>query len=172
MKAKKTGIVYKIGNIKNGMCYIGATFNYKNRVLAHKRNLSANKHYNMALQADFSLFGIEAFEFSILQQGIKSKAELLYLEARKIQEVDCYNKMQPCYPHDLIFDKNGVKRFKKHKYVPVVDLNAISRAWNWGKRKPIVEDGENWCACLRPKLISPIDRGQAFCVLCATPWYH
>lgn len=48
--------------------------------------------------------------------------------------------------------------------------------WNKGKRKPITDDlGYNWCNCVNPKLTKNIlkeDRGQAFCLLCLTPWYH
>lgn len=47
-------------------------------------------------------------------------------------------------------------------------------SWNKGKRKPIKDDmGLEWYDCENPKLISiPGYRGQAFCMLCKTPWYH
>ena len=47
-------------------------------------------------------------------------------------------------------------------------------AWNKGKRKPIIDDmGLTWCDCINPKLIAIQGyRGQAFCMLCKTPWYH
>ena len=41
-----------------------------------------------------------------------------------------------------------------------------------GKRKPVIEDGEKWCACTKPSLTHPIGRGQAFCLKCFTPYYH
>lgn len=46
--------------------------------------------------------------------------------------------------------------------------------WNKGKRKPEPDqDGILWCMCLNPKLTSPIPgRGQAYCLLCHTPYYH
>ena len=47
------------------------------------------------------------------------------------------------------------------------------RPWNYGKRKPVEEDGELWCNCVNPKLTSNAgDRGQALCLLCGYPWYH
>jgi hypothetical protein len=47
------------------------------------------------------------------------------------------------------------------------------RPWNYGKRKPVEEDGELWCNCKNPKLRSNAGgRGQAFCLLCGYPWYH
>lgn len=54
-------------------------------------------------------------------------------------------------------------------YAPVI----YKRPWNYGKRKPINEDGILWCNCLNPKLISNGGgRGQALCMLCGYPWYH
>ena len=46
--------------------------------------------------------------------------------------------------------------------------------WNKGKRKPQPDDmGYLWCACENPKLTSNAGgRGQAYCLLCGTPWYH
>jgi hypothetical protein len=46
--------------------------------------------------------------------------------------------------------------------------------WNYGKRKPEPDqDGVLWCNCLNPKLVSNSGiRGQAYCLLCNTPWYH
>ena len=56
---------------------------------------------------------------------------------------------------------------------PTVMGSASRRPWNWGKRKPVTDDcGNKWCDCKEPKLISGDGRGQAFCLLCMTPWYH
>jgi len=50
----------------------------------------------------------------------------------------------------------------------------IRIAWNRGKRKPVEDDcGLLWCNCKYPKLTSNAGgRGQAYCLLCHTPWYH
>jgi hypothetical protein len=47
-------------------------------------------------------------------------------------------------------------------------------AWNYGKRKPEPDQyGDLWCSCLQPKLVSNSGgRGQAYCLLCHTAWYH
>ena len=47
-------------------------------------------------------------------------------------------------------------------------------AWNKGKKKPEPDqDGLLWCNCDNPKLVSNSGyRGQAFCMLCKTSWYH
>ncbi len=49
------------------------------------------------------------------------------------------------------------------------------RVWNYGKRKPFKDEFSNkWCNCLYPKLIHNIagEKGQAYCLLCHTNWYH
>ena len=48
------------------------------------------------------------------------------------------------------------------------------KAWNLGKRKLQADEcGIMWCTCEQPKLTSNAGgRGQAFCLLCGTPWYH
>jgi len=52
--------------------------------------------------------------------------------------------------------------------------SASRKPWNWGKRKPVTDDcGNKWCDCVETKLTSNAGgRGQAFCLLCMTPWYH
>lgn len=46
--------------------------------------------------------------------------------------------------------------------------------WNYGKRKPIEEDGKKWCNCLVPKLTSNhgIGGGTAYCLKCGNNYYH
>ena len=61
----------------------------------------------------------------------------------------------------------------KHDAKLFVVCSASRRPWKWGKRKPVTDDcGNKWCNCKEPKLISGDGRGQAFCLLCMTPWYH
>jgi hypothetical protein len=52
--------------------------------------------------------------------------------------------------------------------------NSQKKPWNYGKRKPMPDqDGILWCSCLNPNLVSSAGfRGQAFCLLCKTPYYH
>jgi hypothetical protein len=51
--------------------------------------------------------------------------------------------------------------------------NNKKRGGDNGKRKPITDDmGLKWCNCTKPKLISPLCRGQAYCIKCNNPWYH
>ncbi len=53
-------------------------------------------------------------------------------------------------------------------------IEQSKKPWNWGKRKPLVDDlGNKWCDCKEPKLTSNYGvRGQALCLLCMNPWYR
>lgn len=66
---------------------------------------------------------------------------------------------------------------KAMQYEPVLATGRTQKKrkpWNWGKRKPVEDDyGNKWCNCVEPKLVSNAGgRGQAYCLLCHTPWYH
>jgi hypothetical protein len=69
--------------------------------------------------------------------------------------------------HETPTDANNV-------LVAGLSLKPKKLPWNWGKRKPEPDqDGDLWCSCLKPKLTSNAGgRGQAYCLLCGTPYYH
>lgn len=60
--------IYRIKNNITGMMYIGATFNYRNRVDNHKSSLKNCKHQNKALQSDVITYGLNNFTFEIVQE--------------------------------------------------------------------------------------------------------
>ena len=53
--------VYMITCIKNGLFYIGSTYDLKQRLQHHFRNLSNGQHTNKAMQFDFNKFGRDDF---------------------------------------------------------------------------------------------------------------
>jgi hypothetical protein len=55
-----------------------------------------------------------------------------------------------------------------------VENKPKRKPWNYGKRKPIVDEmGNKWCNCIEPKLTSNSGvGGQAYCLKCHSNWYH
>lgn len=61
-------VIYKIVNIVNGKIYIGSTINYKRRISAHLSRLNKNEHHSIKLQNSYNKYGIDNFEFIILEE--------------------------------------------------------------------------------------------------------
>ena len=77
---KYKGWIYCIRNKINNKKYIGQTSEkrgYNHRIHKHKNQLINNKHYSKNLQEDFNKFGIDNFEFFILDEFTFSNKELL-----------------------------------------------------------------------------------------------
>lgn len=78
--------IYKITNNVNGKVYIGQSVDVESRLRSHKRDLINNKHYNARLQADFNLFGCEAFVSEIIY-----KCRSVYLNQAEKYFIALYN---------------------------------------------------------------------------------
>ena len=67
--------VYYFKNLLNNKYYIGQAINIRKRLIHHLSNLSHNR-YNAPLYKAFQKYGIENFEFGILQRIEKTEALL------------------------------------------------------------------------------------------------
>ena len=76
--------IYEIKNIKNGKVYIGCSTTYPRRWYTHKFNLRKGIHVNKHLQEDYNTFGLEAFEFSVVEE-FPSDTPFKFLEAKETQ---------------------------------------------------------------------------------------
>lgn len=85
--------VYYIKNTVNGKIYVGSSVNAAHRWTHHKTTLKSGTHKNQWLQADYNEFGLDVFEFGIIEE-IEEKADL---ETREIywikRQKNCYNKV-------------------------------------------------------------------------------
>lgn len=59
--------VYCIRHRSSGKCYVGSSARAKNRISQHKSCLRRSNHPNPKLQSAWNKYGIEAFEFTILE---------------------------------------------------------------------------------------------------------
>ena len=75
---------YEIKNTKNGKVYIGCSTVYPIRWRQHKRRLRKGIHRNKRLQEDYNTFGLEAFEFSVVEE-FPSDTPFKFLEAKETQ---------------------------------------------------------------------------------------
>ena len=74
------GYIYCIRNKINNKKYIGQTSEkrgYNHRIHKHKNQLINNKHYSKNLQEDFNKYGMDNFEFFILDEFTFTNKELL-----------------------------------------------------------------------------------------------
>jgi len=66
-------VVYRILNTVDGKCYIGQALWYEQRISQHIAALKKGKHHNYLLQAAHDQYGIEAFRFVIVEEGIPAQ---------------------------------------------------------------------------------------------------
>ena len=86
--------IYKIQNRINGDCYVGQSINIEHRWARHKtigKNYNVN-YINIALYKAFYEFGIENFDFSIIEICNKEK-----LNEREIYWIKYFNSFKNGY---------------------------------------------------------------------------
>ena len=78
--------VYIIQNNVNKKVYVGSSVAAKYRINGHKSLLRRNKHYNRYLQDDYNKYGLEAFEFTVVEIGLEP-SELFKMEEYYTQKM-------------------------------------------------------------------------------------
>ena len=104
--AEKISGVYKIANTATGDFYIGSSKDVKHRWAVHKCPSTWKKYPNKQLYKDMQKYGVEKFEFEILEE-VKP-------ESLKEAEQKFIEKMHPAYNSN---NANGlnVERYKDYK---------------------------------------------------------
>lgn len=90
---KQTGI-YVIKNTITGQFYVGSAKNIKKRKYIHFYKLGKNIHHNKYLQNSFNYYGIEVFEFKILETCDKNlliKREQYWIDKYFDDQKQCFN---------------------------------------------------------------------------------
>ena len=93
--------IYLITNTINNTHYVGASTQLKIRFRNHKLKLKKKTHCNLKLQEDYDRYGLEVFQFKILEEHpVNTPVETL--EEREVEEIkrrltegqSLYNKVQ------------------------------------------------------------------------------
>lgn len=86
--------IYVISNLKSNFNYVGSSHNIMQRLKTHISNMKNNKHVNKDISEDVIKYGLDSFEFKILEYCSNSKlsrAELKYLKEYNEKGIKLYN---------------------------------------------------------------------------------
>lgn len=132
--------VYQILNLINGKRYIGSSKNILKRFCAHKNSNQLGKHSNAHLTNAFKKYGIQNFEFSILEE-----CEENILFEREQYWVDCFDMSSLYNKRKDVKTNVGVKWTEERKAkwrgrkLPQSTLDKMSKNCI-GNRNPRTEE--------------------------------
>ena len=140
--------IYKIQNRINGDCYVGQSINIEHRWARHKtigKNYNVN-YINIALYKAFYEFGIENFDFSIIEICNKEK-----LNEREIYWIKYFNSFKNGYNMTLGGQElPTVNKISEEQVLQIIELLKNSQYTQ-------TEIGEKFG--LKMRTISDINRG-------------
>lgn len=139
---------YRISNVENGRFYIGITTDFEKRKKQHFKQLSGQIHPNYKLQADFNIYGMQAFKMEVIdefdgteEQGYQKEYELI----QKYKATESYNileggQLNPVYSpqclaklkqsHQEKYDNILQYRFDGHQFHFINEYGSIHDAAN------------------------------------------
>ena len=139
--------IYSILNKENGKIYVGQSVNIESRFAHHKWELKNNKHINSHLQSSVNKYGIDSFEFNILESCDESK-----LNDNERWWIDYFNST--IRNNGYNFESGGNSQFE----VSIETRKKLSRV-NSGKNNPFY--GKHHSDETR-KMISDSHKGLTF----------
>jgi len=108
---KKRPAVYQILCKTNGKVYIGQSSGYVSRWTQHRSKLKRGIHDNACLREDYNTYGLEAFEFSVIQEYPPDTPSRVLLEQEGIEilryarmDKELYNMQIPPDNGDIFED--------------------------------------------------------------------
>lgn len=149
------GIIYKIKNLTNGKCYIGATTQgfdkrYKNNFFKYTSNLEIKKDIEIYGKDKFEICKIIDIAFSKTELNIKEKTQILINNAFNdsngynftdggtkgtVYSKETKNKIKEnALKHSKIISNNAKLRWKTKEYREKV-VNSVKKSWTEERRK-------------------------------------
>jgi len=107
----RAGIYYILCK-RNDRIYVGQSGNVSKRFMEHRTTLRAGRHYNAGLQADWSTYGEDAFEFGTLgaERNPRERARLEQMW------VNTYRADDPALGYNVVtskYDRSKVSGFAR-----------------------------------------------------------
>lgn len=138
------GYIYIILNKVNNKFYLGSTNNPHKRKLRHFRELSNNKHHSILLQRAINKYGIDNFEFILIETNVNYvKREQYLLDTIDLKE--SYNVSITASGGDFI--SNHPNRDEIIKISTEHLRNAPKPEPRFGKDNPNWKGGSKKCSC-------------------------
>lgn len=138
------GYIYIIQNMINGKYYLGSTKNVNKRKVRHFRELKNNSHHSILLQRAVNKYGIENFEFIIIETSFdyfKREQELL----NNLNFKDSYNISSSATGGDFI--TNHPNRLQLIANATEILKNAPRPEPKFGSDNPNWKGGKTFCKC-------------------------
>jgi group I intron endonuclease len=106
----KSGI-YCILNLRDGKRYIGSAHNFGKRLYSHSYRLKNKKHNNPIMQNTYDKFGLDIFEFLIIEICIID--DLIKIEQRYLDDVFMINNHYDYY-YNVVKSASAPMAGRKH----------------------------------------------------------
>lgn len=82
----KVTCIYSIENTENGKIYVGSAVDYHRRKRVHLNLLKKGKHHSIKLQNSFNKYGIDKFQFNILEL-VSNIEDIIEIEQRYLDNL-------------------------------------------------------------------------------------
>lgn len=172
-------VIYLIKNIVNGKVYVGSALKVNYRWNVHRSQLALNKHHSIKLQRSYNKYGVDAFEYIIIQYC--EKENLIKSEQFWIDYFDSYKKGYNCTPiagsnigkkHSAEFSKKmselkkGNKNRLGHKFSDETKEKmrqakiGKGKPWSEARRQAKTNKGKPWSEKRRQAYLKSKENGK------------
>jgi group I intron endonuclease len=129
--------VYCIRNTENGKMYVGSSIHINQRFREHLKYLKKGAHCNDHLQAAFNYYGVESFEFLVLEV-----TKIKFLISREQYWMDFYESYDHSYGYNDALRADRTKHSAKAK--EKISIANIKRMALPGAREKMSETAKKY----------------------------